>query len=122
MIKLSGLKLKPDHTEEDLKKQAARAAGLPLDELISLKKLKRSIEARKKEPLCIVWSVLLTVKNEKRVRDFLRSSKGRSNASKYAVTFVEKEKKYEFPYPDGPKDPKDRPVVIGSGPAGLLCA
>ena len=122
VIKLSGLKLKPDHTEEDLKKQAARAAGLPLDELISLKKLKRSIEARKKEPLCIVWSVLLTVKNEKRVRDFLRSSKGRSNASKYAVTFVEKEKKYECPYPDGPQDPKDRPVVIGSGPAGLLCA
>lgn len=124
MIRISSLKCKPDHSREDLLAQAAKAAGISSADISSFKILKRSIEARKKEPLCLVYTVLIRTEKENFVRAFLKSKRGKNSAAKHSIAFPEREEAYRFPYPDAAEtiNDKDRPVIIGSGPAGLLCA
>lgn len=71
---------------------------------------KRSLDARKKPELYYVYSIDVEIKNEERV---LKSMKGK--AQKVSV--------HPYCVPEhGTERLSDRPVIIGSGPAGLFCA
>ena len=71
---------------------------------------KRSLDARKKPELYYVYSIDVEIKNEERV---LKSMKGK----------VQKVSSRPYSVPEhGTERLSDRPVIIGSGPAGLFCA
>ena len=110
MLRINQLKLPVGHTPEQLKKKIIKSLQIRERDLKQYSVRKRSIDARKKPELYYVYSIDLTVENEARV---LKCTKGR----------VQKvsEKPYRIPE-HGKKKMSLRPVVVGSGPAGLFCA
>ncbi len=111
MIRINQLKLKINHTEADLKKKIAKSLHANEDALLACEIKKQSIDARKKPDLYFVYTVDVSVKNESKV---LKKIKDRN------ISHVEK-KTYQLPE-SGNEKLLHRPVVIGSGPAGLFCA
>lgn len=109
MIKISNLKLKPDQEVEVLKSQAAKLLHLSVKDIEEFQILKKSLDARKKENLFYNCSVLIRVKKEEEVL--------RKNKNPQIEIF--KEKPYVFPKTE--RISKERPVIVGMGPAGLFC-
>lgn len=97
------------HTDDDVKKKIGKMLHVSESEIISWKIAKKSVDARKKPQIFVVYSLIIEVKNEdlilKRVKD--------QNLTKYH------EKKYSFPRM-GECPLENRPVVIGAGPSGLF--
>ncbi|MEY8352181.1 FAD-dependent protein [Lachnospiraceae bacterium 54-53] len=111
MIRINQLKLPLDHTEEDLRAKAARALKIPVNEIHSVKIIKQSVDARKKEDIHFTCSVDVKTSKEESVVHKARNA---------GITMAEK-KDYRFPKP-GTEKLSGRPVIIGAGPAGLFCA
>ena len=122
MIRISGLKLNIIHEKDDLTDAAAFKLAISASEITGLKILRRSIEARKKERLSYVYSLLVTVRDEQKIIKYLKSVKGKKVLTSNKIEFVDNEEKYSFPYKLRENMDFVRPVVIGSGPAGMLCA
>ena len=111
MIRVSQLKLSIPHTKEQLEKKLVRQLHIRPEELISYQIRRQSLDARKKPELFYVYTVDVKVKNEAML---LKHKKG-SN-----VSHIE-ERPYQVP-PHGTEKLNGRPVIVGSGPAGLFCA
>lgn len=98
--------------EEDkpkqLRKRAAAVLGLPPAELMELRIVRRSIDARKRDKVRLLYTVDVAVEDE---RSFLDSS---------AAITAAQEETYALPKPG--KEPSRRPVVVGFGPAGMFIA
>ena len=109
MIRISQLKLAVPHTEEQLEKKIMKALHLKQEELISWQIRRQSLDARKKPELFYVYTVDVEVKKEASI---LKRAKGQAQQVN--------EKSYKAPL-HGEEELKGRPVVIGSGPAGLFC-
>lgn len=112
MIRISAIKLKADHNKEDLLRAVSAALHVKPSEILELKIVKKSLDARKKNN--IVWNYIADarLKDETRVLKALKSNKNISPAQ---------EKTYVLP-PAGSSFLTERPCVVGSGPAGLFCA
>lgn len=111
MLRVSQVKLSPNHTEEMLIQKVADILRVHKDDIQSLEICKQSIDARKKPDIQYVYSVDVKLTDEKKV---LKRQKGSQ------VSSIEK-KPYIFP--QKAQTPVGiRPVIIGSGPAGLFCA
>lgn len=114
MIRLEQLKLPVSHNMADLEQKIRKKLKLAgAEELPPFTIRRRSLDARKKPELFYVYTIDLQSKPafEKRIR------KANRNAG---FLFVEDE---TYLVPDPVKNkPATRPVVIGSGPAGLFCA
>lgn len=106
MLKIQGLRLQPGEPESHLTKKAQRELGV---EIQGFRVLKRSIDARKKEDITVVYTIAVEVPKEAQVLKRCRSKK----VSQY------REASYAFPY-QRLRLPR-RPVIIGMGPAGLFC-
>ena len=111
MIQINQLKLDIHHSEADLKAKVLKTLRLPEDALISYKLKKQSLDARKKPLLFYVYTVEVEVKREKQLKKRLKNSN---------IKFIEKPEQYHF-IPRGTEMLNHRPVVIGTGPAGLFC-
>lgn len=111
MIQITQLKLKIDHTEEELKLLIAKQLKISLQNIISFTIEKKSIDARKKNDVSYVYNVTVKVLDEQKVIKKLHSPN---------IKIGEKSN-YEYK-PTGVESMKHRPVVIGMGPAGLFCA
>lgn len=110
MLRISQLKLPVTHTREQLEKKLLKTLKISRSELKQYRIRKRSLDARKKPELEYVYSVDLEVRNEERV---LRQLRGK----------VQKVSERPYRVPEhGTEKLSDRPVIIGSGPAGLFCA
>lgn len=109
MIRIQQLKLPVGHTKEELEQKLLKELKLSPEKLISYELRKQSIDARKK-PIQYVYTIDAQVKEEERVLKRARNSK----ASRAEVHT------YQLPKP-GSKSLNHRPVIIGSGPAGLFC-
>lgn len=115
MLRIGQQKIKTGHTKEELERKVERALGVSREEIQSIEIRKRSIDARKKPEIYYVYTVdvkLTKVKKEKAILS-RRKLKDVSEA---------KETSYEFPACREASEMKHRPVVVGSGPAGLFCA
>ncbi|MCI8417435.1 MAG: NAD(P)-binding protein [Lachnospiraceae bacterium] len=110
MIRIAQLKLPVGHGPEDLQDQAARALGIPKARIEEMKIRKKSLDARKK-PLQYVYVVDVKASGEKKIL-------GRRHSSQIGPA---KETPYVLPRP-GKERLGSRPVIVGSGPAGLFCA
>lgn len=108
MLRIDNLKLPVGAKEDKLRAACAHALRVSEEALVSVKLLRRSIDAR--EGVKLVCSCAVEVKNESGV---LKRCKNK-NVQPYAP------KKYTPPAPVSA--PEVSPVVIGAGPAGLFCA
>lgn len=108
-IEINGLKISLNDGVEKLKELAAKELKLSVSDIRSFKILKESVDARRNE-VKLVYKVSVSCVDEKKV---LKSSK-----SKNASLKESEEHRLVF----GEKPLNHRPVVVGSGPAGLFCA
>ena len=111
MIQISQLKLPCTHTQQELREKIERTLRIRPEELIEYSIEKQSIDARKTPQIFYVYTIHASVLQEKKVFKKVHSKN---------ITIVEK-KVYQFPF-HAESTPADRPVIIGSGPAGLFCA
>ena len=111
MIRVSQLKLPVEHSEEQFYQKIEKSLKIKRDQIKKLQIVKKSIDARKKPEVSIVYSVDVWVDNEEKIL--------KHSGNKNAVCV--KEKKYKVPE-HGTECMNHRPVVIGAGPAGLFCA
>lgn len=111
MIRLHQLKLNIDHTEADLRRKLLKTLHVKEDALLSYQIEKQSLDARKKPQISYVYTVAVHLKNEK---DILKKNR---NPNIQAVVPKQYHMKIE-----GTKSLRSRPVIVGSGPAGLFCA
>jgi hypothetical protein len=107
MIKISNIKISADikPTLELLKKKAAKVLKIKPSDIKSIEISKQSLDARDKTAVHYLFSVNVEVENEVR---FLKIK----NVSAVKPYFYEIKKAQN----------KNRPVVVGFGPGGMLCA
>jgi len=100
-----------DHDEHYLRGRVARELGVGPVHLASFRLERRSIDARDKRDIRIVYTVVAGLELPSR-------SLGAKAEALLPV------KAYNFPVAGPRKQPGDgqRPIVVGSGPAGLFCA
>lgn len=121
MIQIRDIKLKIDHTELDIKKKIV--SELRLEAVFKNTKfpdfnytiIKKSLDARKKPDIFFIYTVSVDLGiNEDKVKNFLSKKKCNNIDFKELV-------KYKLPN-TGDEPLYKRPVIIGSGPAGLFTA
>ncbi len=111
MIRIREISLPPEHSVHQLPYEAAQLLRLPNSKVRGLKIVRRSVDARKKPDVRIVYTVDVTVEgNENKI---LKHS-GCKRASIAPVSYYKPPKKV--------KETADRPVVVGFGPAGMFAA
>lgn len=110
MIRINQLKLPVDHKPEALWAKAAKALKIPVNEIRSIQIIKQSVDARKKENIHFTYSIDVEVEKEEIV----------IHKAKNGDLGISEKKEYVFPKP-GTKKMAHRPVIIGTGPAGLFC-
>lgn len=109
MIRVRQVKLPIDST--DYKTKLAKKLRINEKNIRSFKIVKKSIDARNKDNLMFVYEFDVYVSNEQEVL--------KKNKSNDVFTTPNEDYKY---ITDGLINITDRPVIIGSGPAGLFCA
>lgn len=110
MIRLTQIKLPADHTPEALKKKIAKLLRIEPEEILKLHIRKRSLDARKKPELFYSYTVDVSVRREKELL----------HKGKNPQISLCKEEHYHFPE-TGEERLRERPLIIGTGPAGLFC-
>ena len=110
MIRITQLKLPVSHTDKQLKKKIEKllkCQNVPFSYEIR----KQSLDARHKDDKQFVYTVDVEIEGESKILRKVHNNN----------IMLTKEKPYVFPS-GGTEILKERPVVIGSGPAGLFCA
>lgn len=113
MIRIQQLKLPPGHSAADLKKKAAKVLKITPEQIEELTVRKQSIDARKKPDIQFSYVVDVSIRG-------IGEQKCVARCHDRSIS-IAVQKEYVFPKP-GEKRLESRPVVIGSGPAGLFCA
>ena len=111
MIRLRDIALPPEHNTHQLWHEAAQMLRLSDGQLKSLQIVRRSIDARKKPEVRIIYTVDVAVAGKE--QRILRESR----CKRASIAPVEH---YRPPKPG--KAPAQRPVVVGFGPAGMFAA
>ncbi len=111
MIRIREIALPPEHNEHQLPFEAARLLKIQSSKILKLTIVRRSIDARKKPDVKIVYTVDVAVSgNEKRI---LKQCGSRRASLVEGV--------YYKPPKTAPQSPLP-PVVVGFGPAGMFAA
>ena len=111
MIRINQIKLPINYTEGMLEKKVCKILKAERSDILSIKIVKRSIDARKKPE--IFYSITAEVEAKK---EGMLVKRAKNNQ----ITLTER---VEYCFPEsGEKPLEKRPVIIGSGPAGLFCA
>ena len=109
MLKIENIKLPPGASRDDLAAEAAQLLRVREADILSLRILRRSVDAR--EGVALVYTVEAAVRDEAAVLKRCRGKK---------VSRAVPRPAYVLPAPR--PAPKTPPVVAGAGPAGLFCA
>ena len=104
--RISQVKIPIDHDFSDIKNKIMKQFKLRSEEIISIDIFKKSIDARKKPELFYVYTLLVEVASEKQI------------LKKLPNVELHKETTYQIPKA---KKLMYRPVIVGTGPAGLFC-
>lgn len=113
MLRIQSLKIDAAIKEQErgLKKAAAKALRIREEEILGITIKKRSLDARKKPRIFYVYTIDVKTAKEDNVLKRCRNPK----------VSIAKNTEYQLPS-SGTQPLTQRPVVIGSGPAGLFCA
>lgn len=112
MLRLSDIKLPLDHAPDAIAKAAAAKLGIAGKDLISCVVFKRGNDARKKSDIKLVYTLDVELRHEAAVLKKFANDKDVKPTPDMAYKFVAQ----------APAGLAQRPVVIGAGPCGLLCA
>ncbi len=111
MIRISDIALPPEHNAHQLTYEAARMLRISASRIKELKLVRRSIDARKKPDVKLIYTVDLRVDgSEGKILKQSRCKRASLAPTKY----------YSPPKPSAA--PELRPVVVGFGPAGMFAA
>lgn len=111
MIRINQVKMPLMHSMGQIKNKAAKLLKIKPEQIKELRIAKKSIDARKKPELFIVYSLDIVVDNEQTVMK-------KVNDKNIMLT---NDKKYDVEV-TGTTGLAHRPVIVGAGPAGLFCA
>ena len=110
LFRITNLRTPVELPERSLPTEIARRLEMPVDELSSLKILRKSLDARTRHRMEFVYSLTLSIPDTK--ADSPPFADGMDIAPWTPPTF-------EDPEPGSNPLPY-RPIIVGSGPAGLL--
>ena len=111
MIRIRDIALPPEHNVNQLQFEAAQLLKVPNSKVRGLKLVKRSVDARRKPDIKIIYTVDVAVDgNEEKI---IRKS-GCKRASIAPISY--------YKAPKCSVQPEKRPVVVGFGPAGMFAA
>lgn len=109
MIRVNDIALPLEYNDEDLIKLTAKELGCKASDIISVKLVKRSVDARKKNNIHFKMSVQVEIKNEQKyLKKFPTSKVLIFNENNYKIKAAAKR--------------SNSPVVVGFGPAGMFAA
>lgn len=111
MIQIQQLKLPITHTAKDLEEKILTALKIQKEQMKDYRIVKQSIDARKKQEIHYVYTIEADTADDRKIA-------GRIHGD--SVRCMER-KDYRFPASGG-RPLKHRPIIAGSGPAGLICA
>ena len=114
MLQISQIRLAIGSDTALIKGKLIRLLHLKRDEEFSFRISKHSIDARKKQEICDVYTVFADLKDRKREKKLAEKLKNSG------VIFCENVR-YRFPAVNTTKE-RSRPVIIGFGPAGIFAA
>ena len=112
MLRITELRLPLDHPEEDLRKAVVTRLGIKPDDLLSFSVFRRAWDARKKSAIKLVYTIDAEVRDEARISARLKDDRHVNPAPDTTYKFVAR----------APERIKKRPLVIGAGPCGFMCA
>lgn len=110
LLRITNLRTRVEQPEADLPARAAQAVGVSVDQFRSWKILRKSMDARQRESLQFVYSLVVDVPDDAKATP--------KNSGDIQVDVFE-QKPFFDPDPGSSTLPH-RPVIVGSGPAGLL--
>lgn len=110
-IRINNLSLSIDEDKNSLVNKVAKKLRLPKEEVKNIKIIKESLDARKKNSIKYIYCVEVEHKNEEKIVNKLKDKDVRLESPSYNA---------EIPF--GDKELKNRPVVVGFGPAGIFSA
>ena len=111
MIRIRDIALPPEHNVNQLQFEAAQLLKVPNSKVRGLKLVKRSVDARKKPDIKVIYTVDVAIDgNEEKI---IRKS-GCKRASIAPISY--------YKLPKCSAVPEKRPVVVGFGPAGMFAA
>src|SRR5262245_39778024 len=113
-LRISNLRLGLAESEQALPEHVARALGITPGDIRRFRILRKSLDARDKDDLAFVYATEIVVPDESHL---LTKRRVRRDVTVEPYT----EPPFEMPSPGAEALP-ERPVVVGSGPAGLAAA
>lgn len=114
MIRVNQIKLTPGHTDEELEYKIRKVLRLRESEKISWEIIKSSVDARKKPDIFIIYTAdVHLVTHPDMEQQIIRGCRSSQVSAAMPVS-------YEFKA-SGKECLLERPVIIGTGPAGLFC-
>lgn len=116
-IRVANVRMSLDEIEAALPERIARVLGVRAADFVRWRILRKSLDARDKDALQFVYTAEVSVgDDEARVAELAKKAR-----SVRAVVDLHDEPPFVFPAP-GERPLAHRPVVIGSGPGGLVAA
>ncbi|MGR9014070.1 MAG: NAD(P)/FAD-dependent oxidoreductase [Gammaproteobacteria bacterium] len=110
MLRITELKLPLDHQENQLKSAILDRLGISTKELISYTLFRQGFDARKRNAILLVYTIDIETTNEQSILNRYADDPHVSLTPDSTYRFVTQ----------APKDLKQRPVIIGTGPCGLF--
>lgn len=111
-LRITNLQNRVEEPEANLPRKLAKRLGVRGEDVLSWRILRKSLDARKRDELRFVYSVLVELPADVAQSPSLRDDK---NVGRFTA------EPFHDP-PPGNSPMPNRPVVVGSGPAGLLAA
>ena len=108
MLRITNIKLSLDEDENLLKSKVAKKLKIPEKSILSLKIHRKSVDARNKNDVHFVYTVDVKLENESKILK-IYSNKG-----------VSEVKDINIKYEKIVNEKITRPIVVGTGPAGLF--
>ena len=112
MIRIRDISLPPEHNAHQLQFEAANILGVSNSKVHNLKIVRRSIDARKKPDVKVIYTIDVAIDGSE--RKVLKACARNKRVSAAPVSF------YRPPKPG--TAPEKRPVIVGFGPAGMFAA
>jgi uncharacterized protein len=110
--RISQLKLPLEHSTEDIQKKICSTLGVKTNNILTWNIERKSFDARDKTAIRVIYAVLVSL------RITLKTTSKNDGVWKVVTS----EEKYVFPVQNRPPHGKNKPIIVGAGPAGLLCA
>jgi uncharacterized FAD-dependent dehydrogenase len=115
-LRVSNLRLPVEESEADLAAQLARALGISTTDLGRWRILRKALDLRDKRQIRFVYNFEVDLPADERA--VYRRARGLQHALHVEL---HDEPPFSMPAP-GSSPLSERPIIVGSGPAGLVCA